>query len=152
MLGKRGALIVLEGCDRAGKSTQVKLLMNALNELRIPAKHQAFPSKLHACARLSRLRGKHFLLTSNDNRENCKSLRVKYDRRRYIYSDMIFVMIIIASLLFVATYKCTSSKDLGALLKNRWFIIYKIMTNDNCNEYKNMRDALWMHLRLLKAK
>ncbi|XP_018378561.1 PREDICTED: thymidylate kinase [Trachymyrmex cornetzi] len=42
---KRGALIVLEGCDRAGKSTQVKMLMNALNDLRIPAKARAFPNR-----------------------------------------------------------------------------------------------------------
>ncbi|EZA48891.1 hypothetical protein DMN91_005702 [Ooceraea biroi] len=45
MLSKRGALIVLEGCDRAGKSTQVKLLMNALSELQIPARSQAFPNR-----------------------------------------------------------------------------------------------------------
>ncbi|XP_011688052.1 PREDICTED: thymidylate kinase [Wasmannia auropunctata] len=42
---KRGALIVLEGCDRAGKSTQVKMLMNALSDLRIPAKARAFPNR-----------------------------------------------------------------------------------------------------------
>lgn len=46
---KRGAFIVLEGCDRAGKSTQVKMLMNALNDLQIPAKARAFPSELAAC-------------------------------------------------------------------------------------------------------
>lgn len=28
---KRGALIVLEGCDKAGKSTHSKLLIDALN-------------------------------------------------------------------------------------------------------------------------
>ncbi|KAL0109328.1 hypothetical protein PUN28_014424 [Cardiocondyla obscurior] len=42
---KRGALIVLEGCDRAGKSTQVKMLIKALNDLRIPAKTGAFPNR-----------------------------------------------------------------------------------------------------------
>ncbi|XP_011635063.1 thymidylate kinase [Pogonomyrmex barbatus] len=42
---KRGALIALEGCDRAGKSTQAKMLMNALNDLRIPAKARAFPNR-----------------------------------------------------------------------------------------------------------
>ncbi|XP_024882840.1 thymidylate kinase [Temnothorax curvispinosus] len=42
---KRGALIVLEGCDRAGKSTQVKMLMNALNDLNILAKARAFPNR-----------------------------------------------------------------------------------------------------------
>lgn len=55
MISKRGALIVLEGCDRAGKSTQVKMLMNALNDLRIPAKNGAFPSKLHVRKSLIRI-------------------------------------------------------------------------------------------------
>jgi len=74
MLGKRGALIVLEGCDRAGKSTQVKLLMNALNELRIPAKQQAFPSKCLLCEVRSSAREKHFLLMiSSDNRKTLTS-------------------------------------------------------------------------------
>ncbi|CAL1676792.1 unnamed protein product [Lasius platythorax] len=45
MFSKRGALIVLEGCDRAGKSTQAKMLMNALDDLRIPAKSGAFPNR-----------------------------------------------------------------------------------------------------------
>jgi len=42
---KRGALIVLEGCDRAGKSTQVKMLMSALNDLQVPTKARAFPNR-----------------------------------------------------------------------------------------------------------
>ncbi|XP_012228542.1 thymidylate kinase [Linepithema humile] len=45
MLSKRGALIVLEGCDRAGKSTQAKMLINALSDLRIPAKANGFPNR-----------------------------------------------------------------------------------------------------------
>ncbi|XP_029670969.1 thymidylate kinase [Formica exsecta] len=45
MFSKRGALIVLEGCDRAGKSTQAKMLMNALDDLRIPVKARAFPNR-----------------------------------------------------------------------------------------------------------
>lgn len=39
----RGALIVLEGCDRAGKSTQAKLLVNALKQRGIPVEQRAFP-------------------------------------------------------------------------------------------------------------
>lgn len=39
----RGALIILEGCDRAGKSTQVKRLVEALNDRGIPALKQSFP-------------------------------------------------------------------------------------------------------------
>lgn len=50
---KRGALIVLEGCDRAGKSTQVKMLINAMNDLRIPVKARAFPSESWQADRMS---------------------------------------------------------------------------------------------------
>lgn len=39
----RGALVVLEGCDRAGKSTQVKMLLSALQNLGIPAESRRFP-------------------------------------------------------------------------------------------------------------
>ncbi|XP_043577963.1 thymidylate kinase [Bombus pyrosoma] len=41
----RGALIVLEGCDRAGKSTQAKLLVNALKRRNIPVEQRAFPDR-----------------------------------------------------------------------------------------------------------
>ncbi|XP_063974010.1 thymidylate kinase [Diachasmimorpha longicaudata] len=41
----RGALLVLEGCDRAGKSTQVKKLVQALNDLGIPAQERRFPDR-----------------------------------------------------------------------------------------------------------
>ena len=41
----RGALIVLEGCDRAGKSTQCKKLVQALIERGQRAKLMAFPGK-----------------------------------------------------------------------------------------------------------
>ncbi|XP_043277081.1 thymidylate kinase [Venturia canescens] len=41
----RGALIVLEGCDRAGKSTQVKMLANALQLLGIPTETRQFPNR-----------------------------------------------------------------------------------------------------------
>lgn len=41
----RGALIVLEGCDRAGKSTQAKMLVNALNTHNISVESRCFPGK-----------------------------------------------------------------------------------------------------------
>ncbi|XP_050577793.1 thymidylate kinase [Bombus affinis] len=44
----RGALIVLEGCDRAGKSTQAKLLVNALKQRDIPVEQRAFPDRTTA--------------------------------------------------------------------------------------------------------
>lgn len=42
---KRGAFIVLEGVDRAGKSTQAKKLVESLNKKRIPAELIAFPDR-----------------------------------------------------------------------------------------------------------
>ena len=41
----RGALIVLEGCDRAGKTTQAKKLVEALNRLGRTTKLIKFPGK-----------------------------------------------------------------------------------------------------------
>nr|XP_033327493.1 thymidylate kinase isoform X1 [Megalopta genalis] len=41
----RGALIVFEGCDRAGKSTQVKMLVDALRKHNIPVERESFPNR-----------------------------------------------------------------------------------------------------------
>ncbi|KAK3095220.1 hypothetical protein FSP39_011769 [Pinctada imbricata] len=41
----RGALIVLEGCDHSGKTTQCKKLVSALNEASIKAEFYRFPGK-----------------------------------------------------------------------------------------------------------
>lgn len=41
----RGALIVLEGCDRSGKTTQSSKLVEALNNMKIPAKKISFPDR-----------------------------------------------------------------------------------------------------------
>lgn len=43
----RGALIVLEGCDRAGKSTQCKKLVQALQQRNVEAKLIGFPGKYY---------------------------------------------------------------------------------------------------------
>ena len=45
MAAARGALIVLEGCDRAGKTTQAKKLVEALNQLGRVTKLLKFPGK-----------------------------------------------------------------------------------------------------------
>jgi thymidylate kinase len=42
----RGAFIVLEGLDRAGKSTQVSLLVQALKDYSISVERRAFPGKM----------------------------------------------------------------------------------------------------------
>jgi len=41
----RGALIVLEGCDRSGKTTQCAKLVEALTSMKIPAKKISFPDR-----------------------------------------------------------------------------------------------------------
>jgi len=41
----RGALIVLEGCDRSGKTTQCTKLVETLNNMKIPAKKMSFPDR-----------------------------------------------------------------------------------------------------------
>ncbi|XP_022174128.1 thymidylate kinase [Myzus persicae] len=41
----RGALIVLEGCDRSGKTTQCAKLVEVLNSMKIPAKKISFPDR-----------------------------------------------------------------------------------------------------------
>lgn len=46
MKSKRGAFIVLEGCDRVGKSTQAKKLTEELRKLNIRTASYAFPSEL----------------------------------------------------------------------------------------------------------
>lgn len=45
MAGRRGALIVLEGADRAGKSTQAKRLVEVLKERGYQAEGMRFPGK-----------------------------------------------------------------------------------------------------------
>jgi dTMP kinase len=42
---KRGALIVFEGCDRAGKTTQCKKLVERLVSQNIKAKFMNFPNR-----------------------------------------------------------------------------------------------------------
>lgn len=41
----RGALIVLEGCDRSGKTTQSSKIVETLNSMNIPAKKISFPDR-----------------------------------------------------------------------------------------------------------
>ena len=45
MVACRGALIVFEGCDRVGKSTQINLLMEALRSVGIKSDAMRFPDR-----------------------------------------------------------------------------------------------------------
>jgi dTMP kinase len=44
-MARRGALIVFEGCDRVGKSTQCRRLVEALEKSGINAKMMSFPNR-----------------------------------------------------------------------------------------------------------
>jgi hypothetical protein len=46
MATKRGALIVFEGVDRCGKSTQTKMLVDALNQAGKPTEYMRFPGMI----------------------------------------------------------------------------------------------------------
>jgi Thymidylate kinase len=46
MIGQRGAFLVFEGCDRAGKTTQCKKLVDSLKRQNIKAKFLAFPGTI----------------------------------------------------------------------------------------------------------
>lgn len=57
MACKRGALIVLEGVDRAGKTTQCNRLVQALQQSGRPAELMRFPGKKSLCLPRARLKG-----------------------------------------------------------------------------------------------
>jgi len=46
---RRGALIVVEGLDRAGKSSQCELLLRNLRELGHQVEYIRFPGSLRSC-------------------------------------------------------------------------------------------------------
>lgn len=43
---KRGALIVLEGCDRCGKTTQSRKLLDELSRMNVKANRMFFPGMI----------------------------------------------------------------------------------------------------------
>ncbi|KFB46921.1 AGAP005260-PA-like protein [Anopheles sinensis] len=49
---KRGVFIVFEGCDRAGKTTQCKQLVNKLNDAGHSAQFMNFPDRTTQCGQL----------------------------------------------------------------------------------------------------
>lgn len=56
MACKRGALIVLEGVDKAGKTTQCNKLVQALQQSGRPAELMRFPGKTFLCLPPARLK------------------------------------------------------------------------------------------------
>ena len=48
----RGALIVLEGCDKAGKTTQAKRLVETLKYQNVPAFYMCFPDRTTTIGKL----------------------------------------------------------------------------------------------------
>ncbi|CAG9863354.1 unnamed protein product [Phyllotreta striolata] len=103
---KRGALIVVEGVDRSGKSTQCKKLVEALEQANFPAKLMTFPDRTTLTGKLidDYLKNKdcklndqaiHLLFSANrwENVEKMKSLincGVTLVIDRYSYSGIAF--------------------------------------------------------------
>lgn len=106
MLINRGALIVIEGVDRSGKSTQCKKLVKSLEKLNIKSKLISFPDRSTSTGKLidEYLRNKecklndqviHLLFSANrwENVEKMKSLLnngVTLIVDRYSYSGIVF--------------------------------------------------------------
>ncbi|KAG5865909.1 hypothetical protein JTB14_011378 [Gonioctena quinquepunctata] len=103
---QRGALIIIEGVDRSGKSTQCKKLVQSLKEMNIQSKLLNFPDRTTLTGRLidEYLRNKqcklndhaiHLLFSANrwENVEKMKNLLyegVTLVVDRYSYSGIIF--------------------------------------------------------------
>ncbi|XP_030750500.1 thymidylate kinase [Sitophilus oryzae] len=103
---KRGALIVIEGVDRSGKSTQCKRLVSSLKEKNIPAELMCFPDRTTSTGKLisEYLRNKecklndqtiHLLFSANrwENFDKMKSLLCNGTNiivDRYSYSGIAF--------------------------------------------------------------
>uniref|UniRef100_A0A1B6LJ93 dTMP kinase n=1 Tax=Graphocephala atropunctata TaxID=36148 RepID=A0A1B6LJ93_9HEMI len=52
MKNLRGALIVIEGCDRSGKTTQCKKIVASLKSTSIPAEYMNFPDRSTAIGKI----------------------------------------------------------------------------------------------------
>lgn len=103
---KRGALIVIEGVDRSGKSTQCKKLVQSLEKMNIKSKLITFPDRTTSTGKLidEYLKNKdcklsdeaiHLLFTANrwENLDKMKQLLfegVTLVVDRYSYSGIVF--------------------------------------------------------------
>ena len=79
---KRGSLIVFEGIDRCGKSTQVKLLVKKLTENNIPVSTYCFPNRETAIGKVL-----DAYLKGNDI--NTKATHLLFSANRYEMLDTI---------------------------------------------------------------
>ncbi|KAF3927218.1 hypothetical protein ABW20_dc0105808 [Dactylellina cionopaga] len=101
----RGALIAIEGLDRAGKSTQCSLLLDRLNASGVPAKLQKFPDRTTPIGQMINSylqnsenlddRAIHLLFSAN-RWEACEGIKSTLNTGttllldRYIYSGVVF--------------------------------------------------------------
>ncbi|XP_041978135.1 thymidylate kinase [Aricia agestis] len=105
MLTKRGALIVIEGVDRTGKTTQCKLLVENLKKMAIDAQYMNFPDRTTEIGKVidAYLKSKNnlsdeaiHLLFSANRWEKSSHIRKLLDHGisivmdRYCYSGVVF--------------------------------------------------------------
>ncbi|PUU78667.1 thymidylate kinase-domain-containing protein, partial [Tuber borchii] len=101
----RGALIAIEGLDRAGKSTQCQLLMDRLAEVNIPAHLQKFPDRTTPIGKMINAylstattledHAIHLLFSANRWELSARILQLLNDGitvvlDRYVYSGIVF--------------------------------------------------------------
>lgn len=95
---KRGAFIVFEGCDRCGKSTQSRLLVEYLKKASIPVEHMVFPERSSNIGKLI-----NSYLTSQQNL-NDETIHLLFAANRWEHKNKILSLLKSGTTLVVDRY------------------------------------------------
>ena len=79
---KRGALIVFEGLDKSGKTTQSQLLVEHLNQSGIPAKFMRFPNRISNTGKLI-----NEYLTNSQTKTSERAIHLLFSANRWESRD-----------------------------------------------------------------